>query len=247
MDSKDAADLLPNTLQPIPIDRRLSKDMAELLPTKRISVAYTVLSISDINDNQNRFSVDFLVYYSWYEETLVHHEGDVDWDQLWQPHPKFFDNDLETTTTFSHLKLDEGGRVTLTERYRGTFYERLRLADFPFDRQNLTVSIGSKLSASELRFVEDESKKSGVKEEFRMAEWHLLPPKCVCTTVRSVASNNVYPLLKLCFRVRRRSGYYVYNTAVTISMMVIMSWSSFFVQAKELGKLWLLQLVGSTS
>ena len=148
--SRDAADL-PNALRRSSLDSRPSKDMTELLPTKRISVAYQVLSISDVNDNQNRFSVDFIVYYSWYDETLVQHEGDIDWNKVWQPHPKFFDNDLENTTIFSHLTLDEGGRVTLTERYRGTFYERLHLADFPFDRQNLTVNIGSKLPATELR------------------------------------------------------------------------------------------------
>lgn len=257
--AEDTAGLVPHTMfVRSSFDRRPSKDLTSVLPTKVVGVAYQVLSISDIDDNQNRFSVDVIVYYSWYDETLQRvYGGDVDWENVWQPHPIFFDNDLETNTIFSHFNLDEGhGRVTLVERYRGTFYQHLHLADFPFDRQTLTVTIGSKRSSVELRqdfesclnktdifyvfvyptrYVEDESRRSGIKEEFSMAEWHRLEPQSTFTTVRSVASNNVYPLLKLCLRVRRRSGYYVYNTAVTIFLMVIMSWSSFFVRAQELG------------
>ena len=160
---EDTADVLPHTVRASSLRMRPSKDLTGILPTKEVRVAYQVLSISNIDDDQNRFTVDFIVYYSWYDDNIRAKMDNSktaksnDW-KVWQPHPMFFDNDLETTTIFSHLTVDKDEKsgptlVTLIERYRGTFYQRLHLAHFPFDGHTLTVNIGSKLPAHELRQV----------------------------------------------------------------------------------------------
>lgn len=84
--------------------------------------------------------------------------------------------ELQDDVTYS-VRHDKQGVAIVTEHHRlkGTLWERMELQHFPIDVQELSVSITSSRTDSDMIFVENRSKPSGVNRNVFTdeQEWHL--------------------------------------------------------------------------
>lgn len=84
--------------------------------------------------------------------------------------------DLNDEITYS-VRYDHNGLATVTEHHKlkGTLWERMELQHFPIDVQELSLSITTSRSNTELTFVRHEKKPSGVNRRVFTdeQEWYL--------------------------------------------------------------------------
>ncbi len=105
-------------------------------------------------------------------------------------------------------------KVIEMRKIRGIFYERLELYDFPMDMQELTVTLTSKLSISEVELVENEEEACRINtaEFLDQQEWDLF--EHVKTSKKLIydplPQYDKAAFSATCFIVRK-PGYYLYK------------------------------------
>ncbi|VDD79276.1 unnamed protein product [Mesocestoides corti] len=144
---------------------------------------------------------------------------EYDWMKSWSP-KLYIENTIGETREQLHriITFNEFGHAFLVEKRRvsGVFLENLELNHFPFDVQDLTITIASNLPSSEIRLVNDPdephriNKQSFVDEQ----EWYLY--KHIETEQHELANEyeehaSAHPTLSVKCRAARRPAYFIWN------------------------------------
>ena len=120
--------------------------------------------IGEIDTMNEKYHADFSIESKWIErQELVGDEYDPrrDWN------PKLFIENLlsdpKEIINYKYIKQNDGNHVVVEKRFvRGQFWERLELKNFPFDVQELSITLSSRLSKNEVKLVADQQRKSMV-------------------------------------------------------------------------------------
>lgn len=116
---------------------------------------------------------------SWVEPSLKNlHKRTFDPAVNWTPDLELMNSigNINDEVTYS-VRYDKTGQATVTEHHRlkGTLWERMELQHFPFDVQELSLSITTSRDSREVIFVRNERKMSGVNRRVFTdeQEWYL--------------------------------------------------------------------------
>jgi len=199
----------------------------------------TFLKLGEINTLKEHFDADMLIRSKWREPRLdAYKTGDeVDWADYWNP--KFFiENAIgEPKTTIAHfVEFNEEGDAFVLERKRckGTYMEQLELWEFPFDVQDLSVTVMTDLPLAEIDLIEDPNEvhkiyKQGFIDE---QEWYIY--KYVRSLKREIAKDRADPsvrrqCLQVMCRAARRPAYFIWNIFSVTMLIAALSFVTFAV------------------
>jgi gamma-aminobutyric acid receptor subunit beta len=219
----------------IPIGLTKSRPDSDGPPTP-ISVGIRLINVSDINEVNQEFKIDFLVLVRWTDTRLSLEsrgssldECTVRFSDIWHP---FLDivNQREVIAHYDDLvEIDADGSVTYLQRYSGTLASPLELKRFPFDRQTLSIQIASfSHGADELNLVIDESLTSQ-REGLAPVGWKILEFRTELSTENFTTADISLVKLEQVVIVERLPGYYVWNVFVPIILIVFMAWTVFWI------------------
>jgi hypothetical protein len=207
---------------------------------RRVVAHVTFLKLGEINTLKEQFDADVLVRVTWREPALDNYKGDVadvDWDKYWSP-KIYVDNACgePKLVIAKFLQFNDAGHATVMERRRikGTFMETLELWEFPFDVQDLSITLMSDLPATEVELVEDPEeihkiyKQSFIDEQ----EWYLY--KYIEGEIRELAKDRADPTVKrsaltVQCRAGRRPAYYIWNIFSVTFLIACLSFVTFAV------------------
>ncbi|XP_077995614.1 cys-loop ligand-gated ion channel-like isoform X2 [Glandiceps talaboti] len=257
METKDAVEIALHSLQRIEhslkeLEANAKRGDSDVWHKKRddgqrvtVKIRCNIISIGEIDTVKQEFAVELWLSASWKEPLLAGKtREEVDWDGEWQPRLVFFNATvIDKIETKHHLNEDEDSDdgipiASLNIRLKATFKEPMELYDFPFDYQDLTIRMMSDWPDTDLLFVKNMAIKDSIRRDtFTGAqEWvlhHHVFSRPVDEDREMTGSHRKYPLYHITTHVSRRIGYYLWNVALIMFLIVGMSFASFSVDPAE--------------
>lgn len=154
----------------------------------------------------------------------------LDGSKVWTPRI-YFENALEQPRPHVEpvIEVDPDGIVSSWSIYSSKFSSPMTLHNFPFDRQRLTVSIGSYEDESVCRFrVKNELVILG--ERAFLTDWTIGEPSARVDTHRFVPGQEIYSRFSYEVVVERRPTFYVWRVMLPLTLLAIVPWAAFWFE-----------------
>ena len=217
-------------------------------PQTPLYVRFRVVYIGDIDTINQQFYCDLYMYIKWREQKLKVQENSkfIPWEQYFDPQIIFQNTDSYSLERrhldIEHVK-DEAPFIRLQYHIKGYFKEVLEVNDFPFDYQDLTISLmaGWRITDDcKVCFKRDKEKPDGVRTSNFVAtqEWELQSHLLTTfgeTQLEPGISDDKYPTCSIQMHVKRRSSHYMYNVVSVMLLITAMTFSSFLFAPDDLG------------
>ncbi|CAH1796086.1 unnamed protein product [Owenia fusiformis] len=211
-----------------------------------VHVKVVFLKIGEIDTIKEQFNTDAFIQARWREPALddiCPKEIDkIDLEQYFNP-GIFVDNAIgDLKEDVWHLiEFDEKKQAFLLEkrRVKGLLLENLELKDFPFDTQDLTLTLTSELPESDLEILPDPNELSSinVKSFVDEQEWHLhdhVETRTKITTSEYSSAKHKHCSLSITARASRRPAFYVWNILVMMLFISGLIFSTFAIPTSQI-------------
>ncbi|XP_059178683.1 cys-loop ligand-gated ion channel-like isoform X3 [Physella acuta] len=208
----------------------------------KVQVCVQFFKVGEIDTLKEQYTADVIVRARWREPSLdgqLSEGGDItDIRKYWNPKLYIENSYGDHKEMFRYrVVFNDKGEAYMSEKrtVKGTFMENLELDDFPFDVQDLTVTVASEFPYTEVEVVEDfenhhmVNKQSFVDEQ----EWHLYShTECI---QRELTIDQFDPSVRrsavsVKCRAARRPGYFVWNIFMITFLICTLSFATFSVE-----------------
>lgn len=176
----------------------------------------------------------------------------------WLPSAGWFCDQFDTNNGIDWKILDKdvmvaGEDILFKIRIEGSFYERLELVEFPFDKQDLTISLAVNCRTTgntpvTLAVAENASLAVDMDEGFQLSQFYTVETKCdpdgrevldsagkrlanvriACTEV-GTSADRMFPTMNISVKIIRKPAYYVYNVTVPMVIFNILAFMQFTI------------------
>jgi hypothetical protein len=211
-----------------------SRPGAEQGPTA-VSVAVYLLDIPDIDDADQSFIADVFLRFTWEDPRLVHARQApciVSLDEVWHPRLILLNQRKVEKQLSDGVQVSTDGSVVYRQRFYGTFSLQSDLRNFPFDQQNLPISVVARLPAEEVVLIPDPSI-FGIAEKISVANWLIGTPVSESGKLSVAPGNPELARFDIHFPAQRNSDYYVWKIFLPMSLVIFMAWTVFWVSPQQ--------------
>jgi hypothetical protein len=191
-----------------------------------------VFDIDEIDDVNQRFSVDMFTIVTWHDPRMALPENEragqirsLRLDGIWAPLGLIVNDRGLSRQLPRSVDIDDLGNVVYRQRLSGELAVALELKEFPFDKQRLPIDFVSyQYSPDEVRFAVNADIR-GNPESFSAAGWQLsiVEPEYGEFTVP--AAGVVRPI-----EAQRNAQYFLLTMFLPMSLIIFMSWTVFWLQ-----------------
>ena len=205
----------------------------------RVRMMMYVLDMDDVDSAEQRFTVN--VYYEarWRDPRLAHRGSKVKLlplNKVWHPRLQFVNQQRLWSTLPEIVEAAPDGEVLYRQRIWGHFSQPLKLRDFPFDHQAFNIQIiATRYRGNEVELVLDPDHKCGIAKDFSVADWEVTKWQASPLVYKLVP--NPHPPIGFQFTIegRRRSNYFIMKIILPLILIVMMSWTVFWIDPKQAG------------
>ena len=202
-----------------------------------VTLGIYLFDIDEIDDVNQRFSVDMFMAVNWHDPRLALPEDErlgqsrpFGLDKIWTPRGLIV-NDRGLSAQLPRVgAVDDLGNVAYRQRLSGDLAVVLELKEFPFDTQQLPIDFVSYLySPDEVRLVvnTDISADAGT---FSAAGWRLKIVEPAYGALSIPAADVARSRMTYYIEAQRNSQYYLFTMFLPMSLIVFMSWTVFWIQ-----------------
>ena len=210
-----------------------------------VSVRVSILRIGDIDTVRQEFQCEFYMRLRWEEPELrgkdISSTSKITWNSLWDPRFHFMNAvKFEKYDIMKKVWRPKSGSGDPQVRFlcfiSGTFKDEFKLDKFPFDYQDLSLTLAAKSKSTEMTFVKDDEMEDNIREKnfFATQEWklcsHVLTESKESEDMRG-ASPVKYPQYIIRMSVRRQYKFYIYNVLMIMYLITALAFSTFAVKA----------------
>lgn len=205
-------------------------------PPEEVTVGIRLADLHEINDVAQTLTGDYVVVESWTDPRLAHLEGcEIPLEQVWAPGLIFVNSGRLFTSRPMQVSVGPNGQVRYIQRYFGTIASYHSLEAFPFDRQEIVISLMPiEASEDEVVLVADE-RLSGVAERLNISDWTVNGAAGSIASQYVDAYDRVHARYDLTISTQRISDYYVWKIMLPLALIVAMSWSVFWINPAHFG------------
>jgi hypothetical protein len=206
-----------------------------------VSIGFYALDFARVTSRDESFDLTGYLELSWHDPRLALPAAErdaarrrpwrrLDGSKLWTPRV-FFENALEQPRPHAEpvIEVDPDGKVSSWSVVSGKFSTPMQLRRFPFDRQVLTVRIGSFEDETLMRFrVKNELVMVG--DGAFLTDWTIRQPAARVDSHRYVPGQETYPRFLYQVEVERRSTFYVWRVMLPLTLLAIVPWAAFWFE-----------------
>jgi len=215
----------------------------------QIDVGFHLTSLSDIDVISSRFRFEGYAVFEWcdprqaFDETIEGRSTHVVFGEktqdsikdLWIPDVAVADSFGGTSNTSRRTEIAADGTVQLSGIFSSVVAARFDLRRFPFDKQSLAIGMESFSFNSDvvtLRAMED---LVSYDKDLYLPEWRVR--SLTVSTVESGQVRDRVPFSRVIFEanVERETGYYLVKLSIPLMLIVMLSWSVFWMRGESLG------------
>ena len=207
-------------------------------PPEKIMVRLALLDIDDIDDKNQRFSVDAYYEVGWHDSRLAIDAGSdagsgprtFPLDAIWTPGLTIVNNRGLTVILPEVASVDGDGNVAVRQRLSGPLAVDLDLQSFPFDTQRLSIDIVSyRYPPSELVF-SDDSRVVADASAFSAEGWRFETLEPGFSVFRIDQAGDGASMLSFPTSAKRNSGFFVLTLALPMTLILFMAWTVHWLQ-----------------
>jgi len=202
-----------------------------------VKVGLFVIDVDEIDDVNQRFSVDMFIAARWQDPRLAlpqaERKGQVRFmsmDDIWTPRILFINDRGLMAKLREGVEVDDQGNVVFQNRLSGELSANLEFQEFPFDVQRLPIDIVSYAYTTDDMQFSPESVVISQGKKFSIEGWRLklLEPDVGNFVVPT--SGDVLPRLTYVIEAHRDSDYYVLTMLIPMALIIFMAWTVFWLQ-----------------
>ncbi|XP_041374738.1 uncharacterized protein LOC121387632 isoform X2 [Gigantopelta aegis] len=208
----------------------------------KVHVCVQFFKVGEIDTLKEQYTADVIVRARWREPTLdgqLQLVGEIsDFQKYWNPKLYIENTYGDPKEILRHrVNFNSRGEAFISEKriIKGTFMENLELNDFPFDVQDLTITVASEFPSYEVEICEDPENRNMVNRQSFVdeQEWHLyIHTECEQKEIIiDQADNSVKrSAISVKCRAARRPGYFVWNIFMVTFLICSLSFATFSVR-----------------
>ena len=117
----------------------------------------------------------------------------------------------------------------------GSFSQPLDLRKFPFDRQVFKIKILSESAADDVKFVQDQKRSSGITGTLSVPDWRVTSTNTSGEPLVVIEGDEANASFVLEVHAKRRVQYYVYTMILPLVIIVLMSFTVFWIDPSNFG------------
>jgi len=163
------------------------------------------------------------------EKNFDTHSGRVALARIWYPQIELLKGRGPRQVQMLHLTISDMGVVTLTEKFLATTEVHMDLRHFPFDKQVVEVALRPFADDAALVQLKNLTEFSGVSKNVDMQGWILSKFVTGITTVDSKLYQTPFSQYNLMIQYNRISTYYIFQVFIPIMLIVLLSFSVFWM------------------
>lgn len=202
-----------------------------------VDLSVFVIDVDEIDDVNQRFSIDLFVVARWQDPRLALPEMErtgkerfMSIDDVWTPRVLLINDRGLTNQLREGVEVDDFGNMKYKNRMTGELKVNLEFQRFPFDVQRLPIDIVSyEYTVDEMQFSID-STVVDQSAEFSIEGWHLRQLGPVIDTFVTPVDKTQLPRVTYIIEAKRDSDYYVLTMLIPMSLIIFMAWTVFWLQ-----------------
>lgn len=203
-----------------------------------VSMELYIIDIAKIDDRDQTFKADLSIRLKWQDPRLAR-PGEIDvislpLSDIWNPRLRIL-NQRDVKTHFPEIaRINAEGFVAYEQRYSGDFTAIADIHRFPFDERTITISmltVDHGLSEVKLNCSETSIDRAN---EFSIPNWSIGDVTAEMS-IFSAFGGREFLRLDIKLDGSRKSSYHMWSVVVPLVLIVMMSWSVFFVKPIHLG------------
>jgi hypothetical protein len=214
-------------------------------PTK-VEFYIFVVDIDEIDGAAQNFTANIYLRLRWHDRRLASPGAsprEMPLGDVWDPRALLANlQGLVTKSLPDVVHVDGDGTVTYYQRYTCKLSQPLLLQDFPMDTHVFTIQFAAAgYAADELTFVPDVTERAGVRIEggamadrLSLPDWQVLGHTTSTAAYQPIPGANA-PGFAFEFTARRYLAYYIWQIVLPLAMVVVMSWTAFWLDTKDVG------------
>ena len=206
----------------------------------RVALSIFLLDLDGIDNVNQSFEANLFYMADWNDPRLAHSgKGEISkpLNEVWNPRLQIL-NQQRTWKTFPEIvRIDPQGNVNYRQRLWGYFSQPLDLRNFPFDSQQLQLSVvAAGYTPQEVELVPHSGKSSGIGKSLSIPDWEVIDWKVEPGTFHT-GSELIESMagFTYSFRVERRHLFYVAKVIIPLVLIMAMSWAVFWMDPKAGG------------
>jgi len=204
-----------------------------------VKLGFFVVDILSVDDATETFVGDFFYSLKWRDPSLVAEGGrggsQVRLEDIWSPRLVIVNGKSVQHLLDEVAEIDDDGNVSYRQRIRGGFSCDLDLRSFPFDEQELSVSmtfIGR--DATSLRLVPDRDFEGSL-EDISPAGWQVESFGSSMSMEYIASQGRALPRADQRMHARRIPNFYWLKVFLPLALIVFMAWTVFWIDPRDLG------------
>lgn len=205
-------------------------------PPTDVTIGMRLADLLEINDVNQTITVDVMIRMQWTDPRLAELGGcKVSISDIWFPLLIMKNSGRIFERWPATASIEDGGQVTYQQRASGTFSSYHQLANYPFDTQDIALRFYPlDWSLSKLAFTNDASF-TGMTPLLNISDWRVNGVSAEVVEVDFPILNQTRAGYELTISTQRYIGYYIWKILFPIAMIVVMSWTVFWIDPAEFG------------
>jgi len=218
-------------------DNLLSRPDAENGPTP-VRLSLYVIDITSIDGASGSFTADFILRQRWPDARLDVPGSQYRLNEIWFPRLAILNERNARSSLGDFIQVLQEGTAQFTQRYQGSFSSHYDFRRFPFDEQNLIITILSATSGSD--DIELQFDTAGSTENLSVSGWTLEVQGGQVTAFKSSMSGESIENIErsqvdFTINATRNVEYYRWKVLLPLSIVVFLSWAVFMINPQQIG------------
>lgn len=210
-------------------------------PTE-VQVGIFVIDVDEVNSADQNFSAS-VYYIAQWQNPLLEHPGPgpkiASLTEVWNPRLTIVGQQMAWKSYPDAVEIKPDGTVTLRQKLWGRFSQPLKLQDFPFDRQVLSLHLAAAgMSEDDVKMTPYQFKSGGtstIAHEFSLPDFQVASFEATPTPYLPVSGEDGVAGYELKIEVIRLTMYYFLKVIVPLCLIVIMSWLPRWISLDQAG------------
>lgn len=208
-----------------------------------VDLGLFVQEIPEINTLDNTFRLEGFVDLIWCdprltfdpeemgteEEIFLEEDAAMKLSRIWWPELTFPNQVGSRDVENQELLIRSDGTVDYSERFNITLAVDYDLSQFPFDNQQLFIEIESFAWDKDDLVFHQQADKIDFSTDYEIPEWHTTGIETKLETVQEIRDRTPFSEFQMRVDVTRRWGYYIWKIAIPLVLLVVISWSVFWM------------------
>lgn len=210
-------------------------------PTE-IQIAIYVIDVDEVNSADQSFAASVFFQAQW-NNPLLAHEGPGpklrNLTEVWNPRLTITGQQMMWRSYPDYVEILPDGTVVYRQKIWGRFSQPLKLKDFPFDQQELTIHIVAagllEDDVTMVPLVTQTGATSGVAETFSLPDFDVVSHKAVPRPYIPLEGHPGNAGFEMRIKIERQPTYYMLKVIIPLCLIVVMSWLPRWISPKETG------------